>query len=315
MQNLIFTTNVVVPYFLLMMVGYMIRLVKKEEVAFVPFATRFVFKIAMPCKLFYNAYRFDISGAINVKMFVFTGVTLVAVALLAMLVYHFIVDDNKVRGALVQVTFRCNFMIFATAIAEAAYGDTGLIIAAALTVLVVPLLNVLAVMILEIYGKSGDTKSNARDGLLHILLNPLIIGITLGFLANVSGLLLPTFCVSAIASVAACTNPLAFIILGMQFSFERFKSNGKLVAIGTFARLVAVPLFCLPIAVLLGFRNEVLIVLFAVFGTPVAVSSYIMAAESGVDSELAGQLVVSTTFFGMFTMFVFLFALRSMGLL
>jgi len=104
--------------------------------------------------------RFDLSEAANAKAFVFTDVTLVAVVLLAIFVYRFVTDDDKVRGVLVQVIFRCNFLIFAMAVAEVACGDTGLIMAAALAVLVVPLLNVLAVIVLEIYGKSGDKKQS-----------------------------------------------------------------------------------------------------------------------------------------------------------
>ena len=52
------------------------------------------------------------------------------------------------------------------------------------------------------------------------------------------------------------------------------------------------------------------------FGTPVAVSSAIMAESIGDnDEQLAGQLVVWTSVASVFSLFAMVFALMSMGLL
>ena len=72
---------------------------------------------------------------------------------------------------------------------------------------------------------------------------------------------------------------------------------------------------CLPIAIVYGYRGIELAVLFAMLGTPASIYSYIMAVETNIDSELAGQLVISTTFFGIFTIFLFLYLLRYLMLI
>ena len=52
--------------------------------------------------------------------------------------------------------------------------------------------------------------------------------------------------------------------------------------------------------------------LIALFGTPVAVSSAIMAEEMKNDGTLAGQLVVWTSVLSIFTMFLTIVAVRSL---
>ena len=49
--------------------------------------------------------------------------------------------------------------------------------------------------------------------------------------------------------------------------------------------------------------------------SPVAVSSYTMALEMKGDGELAGALVVFTSAFSILTMFLFIFTLKSLGLI
>ena len=47
----------------------------------------------------------------------------------------------------------------------------------------------------------------------------------------------------------------------------------------------------------------------------VAVSSYIMAQQAGADGQLAGQLVVFSSVLSIFTLFVTILILRTIGLL
>ena len=51
------------------------------------------------------------------------------------------------------------------------------------------------------------------------------------------------------------------------------------------------------------------------FGSPVAVSSAVMAGNMGSDEQLATQLVVWTSIFSIFTIFAQVVILMSMGLL
>ena len=65
---------------------------------------------------------------------------------------------------------------------------------------------------------------------------------------------------------------------------------------------------------LFTFGAEIYPTLIALFGTPVAVSSAIMAGEMKNDEQLATQLVVWTSICSIATIFIMVFILMSCGL-
>ena len=75
-----------------------------------------------------------------------------------------------------------------------------------------------------------------------------------------------------------------------------------------------VSLVMLTLGALLGYRGDTLVPILAIFGAPIAVSSYTMAEQMDGDGELAASLVVLTTAFSILTMFLFIFALKQLGL-
>ena len=128
-----------------------------------------------------------------------------------------------------------------------------------------------------------------------------------------TGLTMPQFLQSAINDAAKIATPLSLFVLGGAFEFSRVQCNLRPLVIGTLGKLVIVPLVGLTVTVLCGFRGMELAAMGVAFMAPCAVSSYPMAQQMGGDGELAGQLVVFTTAFSMFTVFGFMFALKSFG--
>ena len=80
-------------------------------------------------------------------------------------------------------------------------------------------------------------------------------------------------------------------------------------------RFVLGLLIMIPMVVMMGYRDADLLSGVLAYQTPVAVSSYIMAQQAGADGQLAGQLVVFSSVLSIFTLFVTIFILRTMGLL
>ena len=112
-------------------------------------------------------------------------------------------------------------------------------------------------------------------------------------------------------------------MLGGQFEFSAVRGMTKEIIAGTGFRVVIAPVLCVGVAVLLGTYTDLVSfgqteypALITLFGTPVAVSSAIMAESIGDnDEQLAGQLVVWTSVASVFSLFAMVFALMSMGLL
>ena len=68
-------------------------------------------------------------------------------------------------------------------------------------------------------------------------------------------------------------------------------------------------------AIALGFRNEQLMALLIMLGSPSTPSGYIMAKQMGADAELSSGVVVLTTLLASVTITGWIFLLRSLSLL
>lgn len=131
-----------------------------------------------------------------------------------------------------------------------------------------------------------------------------------------------TFIYNTLDNLKQVATPLALVVLGGQFEFSAVKGMSKEIIVGTVFRTVIAPLIGVGCAVLLSefttlvdFGQTEYPALIALFGTPVAVSSAIMAGEMGNDEQLAGQLVVWTSICSIVTLFAQVLLLMSFGLL
>lgn len=182
-------------------------------------------------------------------------------------------------------------------------------------------------------------KNSVKTILLNIIKNPLIIGVVVGLvfvgireievaICGVSAEQLPfrfdiqlKFLYTAVKDLKAIASPLALIVLGGQFEFSAVKGMTKEIIVATAWRVLLAPLLGIGVAILLDtftpitFGAEVYPTMIALFGTPVAVSSAIMAGEMKNDEQLATQLVVWTSIASILTIFIIVFVLMSCGLL
>ena len=71
----------------------------------------------------------------------------------------------------------------------------------------------------------------------------------------------------------------------------------------------------LPFAIMLGFRNAELVAILIMLTSATTVSSYVMAKNMGHEGTLTGSTVMLTTVFSAFTVTLWLFVLKSGGLI
>ena len=212
---------------------------------------------------------------------------------------------------MVQAIFRSNFVLFGLPVAVSLCGENNVGPTSLLVGFVVPVFNVLAVICLEAFRGS---KPDFRKIFKGIITNPLIIASVLGIAMNLLGIPLPSGVHKSITDLGRIATPLALVALGAGFQFRRIRGYVRQLIICICGKLVVGPLIMLTLAALLGYRNEMLVPVLALFGSPVATSSYTMAELMGGDGTLAGSLVVLTTAFSILTMFLFIFALKQLGL-
>lgn len=312
MENFILSLNVVLPLFLIMAVGYLLRRIGLLDDAVLPKLNSLVFKAFLPMMLFNNIYHSDLESMMNPKLILTAVVSILVIFGVLCLVIPRIEKDGPRRGAMVQGIFRSNYIIFGVPIVSGVFGEQGLGVVSILSAFAIPLFNVLSVVALEIFSHGTVNKNRIVKG---IVTNPLIIASLLGVVFLLAGIPIPTPVEEALADMSAIATPLGLVSLGGFFKFADTKRYLKQLIIVVAGRLVVCPAIFLPVFVSMGFRGVDLMALATMMGAPIAVSSFIMAQQQGADADLAGQAVVYTALFSIFTMFLIIFGLKQLDLI
>ena len=316
MDNIIVSFNVIAPVFFLMVLGYLlVNYTSLADRQLTKQANAIVFKIFLPCMLFYNVYQSDIGAEIQsrIKLCIWAAGGLIILFILLCLIVPKVVKQENQQGVVIQGIFRSNYVIFGVAVVQNMYGSKSTTTAAILSAILVPMYNFLAVVALSIFGEKRET--DWKKIIMDIIKNPLILSSMLGVVFSLLGIRLPTAVDTTVQDLAKLSTPIAFMILGGDLDFSKVKGNLKLSSVVLTIKLVILPLIMIPMVAMMGYRDADLLSALLAYQTPVALSSYIMAQQAGADGQLAGQLVVFSSVLSIFTLFVTIFILRTMGML
>ena len=290
--------RVVIPMALLMLTGVLCRKGNIINRADMKKYDNVVFRIFMPMLLFKNIYEAELSGNINAGEFILTAVSLTVIFFLTLIFIPKIIKDGNKAAVISQATVRGNYILFGIAVSEGLYGEGNSGAVAILGTLVVPMINILSAIILEL-NRSG--KARPLKLITAILKNPMIIGALSAFALKLLNIYIPVPIWSAIRSIANSTTTVSFISLGVGLDMSETRYDLKPLMLAIFLRMIVVPLVFLNISIFLGFRGQVLCALMVVFAAPTAVASYPMAVAMGADGNLAGQIVCATTLLSILT--------------
>ena len=311
MENLMISANAVLPMCLIMALGYGTRRlgwIRREEISAI---NKIAFRIFLPCLLYYNVYCSDLSGSFDPLLMAYAvGGVLLTFGL--SLGYTLLTEKlPERRSVMIQGMFRSNYVIMGIPVATALLGAGELGTVSILIAVVVPLFNMLAVVVLEVF-------RGQRPKPLHVLgqivKNPLVIASALGILTLAAGIRLPHILEQTIQNVSAIASPLQLFLLGAFFQFSGLKTYRRELVTVSAAKLIVSPGLFLGLGALLGFRDAAFVSLLGVFASPTAVNSFTMAQQMGGDAELAGDIVVVTSAVSMLTMFLWIFLFKSLGM-
>lgn len=327
MDSLIFALNAITPIVGLIAIGYLLKRWGWINQDFAKLTNKLVFHIFLPAMLFLNVYKIENLGEMDFTYILYVMAVVLLLFFGAIPIVMLLVKEPAERGVLLQSAFRSNYALVGIPLAESLFGEEGTMVATLLSAVVVPSINVLAVISLTVFRK-GAEKPNVKKILLGIAQNPLIRAILFGLLVlgiralfvkwNVDfrlNTIQPLF--SVLGSLSNLATPLALLSLGAQFEFSAVAELKREITFGTLMRTVVAPILGIGTAYLLfadRFGGAHFAAFVAVFATPVAISSVPMAQEMGGDVRLAGQLVVFSTLFSALSIFLTAFLLRSVGI-
>ena len=315
LADLLFSANVVVPIFLLILLGYVLTRVKLWDEHFLKIANNLCFKCLLPVLLFYNVASANIFEVFNGKLILYACACACLLCGVLFFIVPFVIKDKKRRGVMIQGTFRSNFLLFGVPLGLSIGGVNGAVLAAVVASFYVPVINMLSVV--SLYAFSDAEDKSLKAALLGIVKNPLVIGGILGLIfsliRNSIGFEIPVMIDTTLSNIKATATPLAFLILGGDLKFNNMLRNVKVSAFSVLGKIVLIPAIMLPISALLGFEPLEMAILLAVFATPNAVSSYAMARNYEADYELAGEIITLGTLLSIFTIFIFITITKSLN--
>ncbi len=311
MDIFLFAFNGVFPLVLIVAFGYFLKRIELFDELFIKQANKFCFMAAFPLQLFYNIYHIDFNKRPNISLMLFIVASILIMVAFLIIVVPRVIKDSKKRGAFIQGAYRSNFLLIGLPLAKNLFGDVGVAAASLALPLVVPIYNFCAVLVLSMFSeKNKELKFSYARLIVEIIKNPLIIASLLGLLFGILGFNVPIALDNGIRDVGSIATPLALVLLGGQFCFSDLAGNLKYAISASFLRIILLPLIVIIIAVLFGFRGIELSTILIIFASPSAISGYVMAQNMYNDAQLAGQIIVITTFSSAATLFAWIYLLR-----
>nr|WP_268821679.1 AEC family transporter [Octadecabacter dasysiphoniae] len=270
--------EITAPVFLLAAVGFVwVKLGYEYRVEFV---TRFAMTLSVPCLIFTALMGTQVDAAALAALSV---AALVAYALVTVAMWLLVLVGRLDRRTFLAPLIFGNTGNLGLPLALFAFGDVGLGYA-------VVVFAVMAVLSFTF----GVWLVSDGGSLTKVIKEPVVAATILGALFLWQGWQTPTFLTNALELIGQMAIPMMLITLGVAVA--RLKPN----ALGLATLLAAIKYaVCAGVAAVVGIwfglDPVALAVLVVQVATPVAVTSYMLAAKYGADSDsVAGLVVVST---------------------
>lgn len=314
LENFIYSINVTIPIFLVMVLGYFLRRRGMLNENFVNVANKFNFDVTLPFMVFRDIAAVDIRSVFDLKYVLFCAIASSVCFWVVWGLAKLFMKDKSLIGAFVQASFRSSAAVMGLAFISNLYGPSAM--GPLMIIGAVPLYNIYSVLVLtfeaEDDGRGRDT-GKLKEACVNILKNPIIISIVLGLIISLCKPDFPVLVDNTIDNVAKMATPLALITLGAGFEGREALAKMKPTLWAAFIKLIGQAAIFIPIAIALGFTGEKLIAIMVMLAAPATPSCYIMAKNMKNDGALTASIIVTTTLLAAFTLTGWIFILRSMG--
>ncbi|MCD8045300.1 MAG: AEC family transporter [Clostridiales bacterium] len=314
MSNFLFSVNVTIPIFLVMVVGYFLRRIGILNENFVNVSNKFNFTVTLPVLLYKDLASVNILEVFDLKYVLFCALATSAGFWGSWAIAKLTLKDHSLRGAFTQAAFRSSAAVMGLAFIQNIYGESAM--GSLMIIGAVPLYNIYSVIVLTF---EGDYPEGERDtgkikqACVNILKNPIIIAIVIGVVVALLGNPMPTLVNSTVENIAKMATPLALIGLGAGFEGRKALKKIKPTLGASFIKLIAQAAIFLPLAAHLGFTGEKMVALAVMLAGPATPSCYIMAKNMHNDGVLTASIVVATTLLASVTLTAWIFILRTVG--
>ncbi len=316
MNNFLFSINVTIPIFLVMVVGYFLRRINLLNDNFINVANKLCFTVTLPLLVYSDLAGVDIREVFDWRYVIFCAVATSVGFWGSWAIAKLFLKDHSLRGAFTQASFRSSAAVMGLAFIQNIYGGESSAMGALMMIGAVPLYNIYSVIVLTFEGDypegERDTK-RIREAGVNIIKNPIIIGVIVGVIVALFHNPLPELVNSTVDYIARTATPLALLVLGAGFEGRKAIQKIKPTIASSVIKLIGMAAIFVPIAAWLGFTGEKMVALLVMLAGPTTSSCYIMAKEMHNDEVLTASIVVVTTLLSSVTLTAWIFILRTVG--
>ena len=288
-----------VPIFVVILAGFLLRKFRFPGDAFWPYAERITYFVLFPALLLQKTASATLDMHTLGPMVVALLATVLIVASLLFLIRPWLSIGASSFTSFFQGGIRINTYVGLSA-AFALFGDNGITLAAVAIGVMIPVINVLCVAILVGF---SDSKSKNWSSLISgIIQNPLIIACAVGITINITGVNLHPGISETLLIFGRASLPLGLMALGAALDIAATRNLGKLIILNCGIKLIAMPLCMWTATRILELdpMASAIVVLFAALpGSP---NAYILARQLGGDSLLMANIVTVQVISSMVTL-------------
>lgn len=291
----------VAPIFLLIVLGHLLRRGNIPSLEFWNLNDRLVYWVLFPPLLFFKMATMELSGQAFGQLAVVVYSGFAAALIFAIVAGWLFKFDRPLHTSLLQGCARHNTFI-ALAVAEALFGDQGLITATFLTALLIPVTNLSVVTLMIVTLRGGEPKGVIRVIAKELIRNPILLAVFFGWLVNLAGVedIPVVFDVCQILGAAAL--PIVLLCVGANIRIRAMAASTLPLAMSLAGKLLVFPAGIALTALLVGL-DPVSTLVAMVFGSvPTAAGAYSLAKQMGGDAPVMASIVTAQTALSFITM-------------
>lgn len=287
----------VLPDFLLVALGWVLRHKLGFNREFFAGTERLVYFILFPALLFQSILRTPIS-ADNAFLLLQSTLAVLAVGVaLAWLGGRVLRAPPLALASAAQCGYRFNTYI-GLALAASLGGAQGQTTMALIVGFAVPFANLAAVYGLARHGGNGLLRELIR--------NPLLMATLLGLAGNLAGLHLPGPIDTVMARLGAASLALGILCVGASLSWQGGQGHGRLITWILTVKLLLLPLAAIGASHLFGLAADEARILLLFAALPTASAAYVLAMRMGGDGRMVALIISLGTLFSVVTLPIWL---------
>ena len=315
LTNLIFSINVVLPIFIMILLGFLGARVGILPKDVMDKMAKITFNWFLSVKIAESTYATDLRHIPGLRMGWFCIIGLAVAFVIVWILAHKILKRKESIGTFIHMSIRGSITVLGLSLAYNLAGDKGIAMCAPLVAFGAMENNLLAVICLTKPGEEGSKARKLAVAALRVLKNPMVLGALVGVLANLIGLKLPQALQTPLDYLADLAVPLSLLCIGAALDPKHIRGSIGYAWAAAVIKTVGMAAVMLPVAVLLGFRGTELALIGFFFMLANPSGAYVMTLSMDGDAELAAASTVLSTFLSIFTVTVMLYVLKTLALI